>query len=296
MIKLSRIMKNQFLFNHIRAVFVVALAASTASAQVVVEAPGVEILQGQNNIFDQLKYAWEQTQWADKLATLHNTLTTVQEQLQTVNQVRQAIGNPAAASGLINNSTLSGFLKDSGIPDTLSDLSDITRQGEKLSAAIPALFKPIKISDWTNRSVTSFNGVSAFRDPSDPLKQYRAVENAYSRFETVLTQASAKRKILNEQVAQLNTQLKGAKDDAEVQKVTGSLQTAQTALNDLDSMVASARNQVQLVHLLNQNRKEEEEAAAEEISRQRNRESARTSAEAEAALDGIEKPTLPPGF
>ena len=29
------------------------------------------------NIFDQLKYAWEQTQWADKLATLHNTLTTV---------------------------------------------------------------------------------------------------------------------------------------------------------------------------------------------------------------------------
>jgi hypothetical protein len=35
------------------------------------------------NIFDQLKYAWEQTQWADKLATLHNTLTTVRQQLET---------------------------------------------------------------------------------------------------------------------------------------------------------------------------------------------------------------------
>jgi len=286
-----RTMKNQLICG-----LIVAVAVSTTSAQVVVEAPGVEILQGQKNIFDQLKYAWEQTQWADKLATLHNTLTTVQEQLQTANQVRQAIGDPAAATGLISNGTFSSFLKDSGIPDTLSVLSDITSQGEKLSATISTLFKPIKVSDWTSRSLASFDGISSFRDPSDPLKQYRAVENAYSRFESTLTQVVAKRKVLNEQVAKLNEQLKEAKDDAEVQKVTGSLQTAQTALNGLDSMVASARSQVQLVHLLNQNRKAQEEVAAEEISRQRNRESARTSAEAEAALDNIEKPTLPPGF
>jgi len=59
------------------------VAASTAScvySQVVVAAPGVEARQDQKNIFDALKYAWEQAQWADKLATLHSTLTTVREQ------------------------------------------------------------------------------------------------------------------------------------------------------------------------------------------------------------------------
>jgi hypothetical protein len=55
------------------------------------------------NIFDQLKYAWEQTQWADKLATLHNTLTTVRQQLETANLVKQAIGDPVAAIALIDN-------------------------------------------------------------------------------------------------------------------------------------------------------------------------------------------------
>jgi hypothetical protein len=50
--------------------------------------------------------------------------------------------------------------------------------------------------------------------------------------------------------------------------------------------------------MLNQNRKEAEEVAADEISRERNRELARLSAEAEAELpDFTEDNTdLPPGF
>ena len=78
-------------------------SASYVYPQVVVAAPGVEARQDHKNIFDAVKYVWEQAQWADKLATLHSTLTTVREQLETANLVKQAIGDPVAAIALIDN-------------------------------------------------------------------------------------------------------------------------------------------------------------------------------------------------
>ena len=280
---------------------VTAASLPTQHAQFVVTAPGVEVRQDQKNIFDALKYAWEQAKWAEKLATLHSTLTTVQEHLETANQVKQAIGDPVAAIGLIDNGLFSGYLEDSGIADTLGELAGIAQQGAELSSTVSELFEPINLDSWKNLSsntVQSFDGIASFRDSSDPLKRFRAVDNAFSRFEILLGRAQNKRKVLNRQIARLNTQLKNAQDDAEVQKLVGSLSTAQTALNDLDDMVDTARGQVESLHMLNQNRKEAEEVAADEISRERNRELARLSAEAEAELpDFTEDNTdLPPGF
>jgi chromosome segregation ATPase len=165
------------------------------------------------------------------------------------------------------------------------------------------LFEPINLDSWKNLTLDttrSFEGIASFRDSGDPLKRFRAVDNAFSRFEILLGRAQNKRKVLNRQISRLNTQLKGAQDDAEVQKLVGSLSTAQTALDDLDSMVDTARGQVDLLQTLNQNRSQAEEVAAEEISRERNRELARMAAEAEAELQlpDLSAPNedLPPGF
>ncbi len=280
---------------------VTAASIPANHAQFVVTAPGVEVRQDQKNIFDSLKYAWEQAKWAEKLATLHNTLVTVQEHLETANMVKQAIGDPVAAIGLIDNGLFSDYLDNSGIVDTLGELAGIAQQGAELSATVSELFEPINLDTWKNLSSTtvqSFEGVASFRDSSDPLKRFRAVDNAFSRFEILLGRAQNKRKVLNRQIARLNTQLKNAQDDAEVQKLVGSLSTAQTALNDLDDMVDTARGQVESLHMLNQNRKEAEEVAADEISRERNRELAKLAAQAEADLpDFTEDNTdLPPGF
>lgn len=282
---------------------VTAAAIPAIHAQFVVTAPGVEVRQDQKNIFDILKYTWEQAQWAEKLATLHNTLTTVREHLETANMVKQAIGDPVAAIALIDNGLFSGYLEDSGIADTLGELAGIAQEGAELSATIQELFEPINIDSWKNLAADttrSFDGIASFRDPSDPLKRFRAVDNAFSRFEILLGRAQNKRKVLNQQIARLNAQLKGAKDDAEVQKLVGSLSTAQIALDDLDTMVDTARGQVGMVHTLNQNRSEAEGVAAEEISRERNRELARMSAEAEAELElpdlAAPNDDLPPGF
>lgn len=290
-----------------KAVLVTASAAALAAPQAhavfgvgdVVSDPIVEQATVQKNIFDQIKYAWEQVQWAEKLATLNNTLTTVRQQLETANQVKQAIGDPVAAIGLIDNGLFSGYLQESGITDTLSDLAGIAEEGAKLSGTIQELFQPIDISGWKDLS-TSFNGISSFRDVKDPLKQYRAVNNAFSRFEGLLLKAQSKRLTLKSQIATLNTQLKGAQTDAEVQKLVGSLATAQTALGDLDSMVETARGQVEALHILNQNREKEAEVAAEEVSRQRNQDLSRMAAEAEAelVLPDFTTPNddVPPGF
>lgn len=282
---------------------VLSPAVPSIHAQWTVAAPGVEARQDQKNIFDILKYSWEQTKWAEKLATLHNTLTTVREHLETANQVKQAIGDPVAAIALIDNGLFSGYLEDSGIADTLDELAGIAQEGAELSATVQDLFKPINLDSWKSLaldSTRSFDGIASFRDSDDPLKRFRAVDNAFSRFEILLGRAQNKRKVLNSQIARLNTQLKGAKDDAEVQKLVGSLTTAQTALEDLDSMVETARGQVELIHTLNDNRAQAEEVAAEEISRDRNRELARMAAEAEAELQlpDLSAPNedLPPGF
>lgn len=282
---------------------VTAVSIPANHAQFVVTAPGVEVRQDQKNIFDILKYTWEQAKWAEKLATLHNTLTTVQEHLQTANQVKQAIGDPVAAIALIDNGLFSGYLEESGLSDTLGELADIARDGGEISATIGQLFEPIKMDSWKNLATDatrSFDGMSSFRDGADPLKRFRAVENAYSRFEILLGRAHNKRKVLNQQIARLNTQLKGAKDDAEVQKLVGSLAAAQTALDDIDYLTESSGSQVQMMHVLNQNRSQAEEVAAEEISRERNRELARLAAQAEAELElpdfSAPNEDLPPGF
>jgi hypothetical protein len=276
---------------------VVVATAPLAHSQIVVAAPGVEARQDYKNVFDALKYAWEQAQWADKLATLHDTLTTVREHLETANLVKQAIGDPVAAIALIDNGLFSDFFQESEIADTLTDLAGIAAEGVQLSATIQELFEPIDVSAWTDVSI-SFEGVASFRDPSDPLKRFRAVENAYSRFEVLLLKARSKRLTLKSQIARLNTQLKNAKDDAEVQKLVGSLQTAETALMDLDDMVDTAHQQMESIQVLNENRKEQEEVAADEISREHNRELARLAAEAEAQLPDFNEVNsdLPPGF
>jgi|GEM_PF-561937 len=282
------------------------LTLSTApllQAQLVVTAPGMELRQDQKNIFDTLKYTWEQAQWAEKLTTLHHTLTTVQDHLATANQVKQAIGDPASVIGKIDNGIFSGYLEDSGIVDTLGELTNIAREGGEISATIGQLFEPIHVQSWQGSATDtshSFDGIASFRDRDDPLKRFRAVENAYSRFESLLGRAHNKRKELNRQVARLNQQLKGAENDAEVQKLVGSIATAQAALDDIDYLTESTASQVRMLHVLNQNRTQAEEVAAEEISRERNRELARRAAEAEASIDasGLSLPNrdLPPGF
>ena len=129
------------------------------------------------------------------------------------------------------------------------------------------------------------------------MKRFRAVENAYSRFEVLLLQARSKRETLKGQIARLNIQLKNAKDDAEVQKLAGSLKAAERPLSTrrhgghrapANGVPPSPQREPEGIG----------EVAAKEISRERNQELRRLAAEAEAELPDFSEANsdLPPGF
>ena len=92
--------------------------------------PIVEEATVQKNIFDQIKYAWEQAQWADKLATLHHTLTTVRENLEIAIRVKNAIGDPSQIVGLLDDALLDGALSESGIIQTFQELGGLVAGAE----------------------------------------------------------------------------------------------------------------------------------------------------------------------
>jgi hypothetical protein len=99
----------------------------------IVSDPIVEQATVQKNIFDQLKYAWEQAQWAEKLATLHNTLTTIRENLEIAIRVKNAIGDPSQIVGLLDETLLDGALSESGIVQTLQELGGLVVEGGPLA-------------------------------------------------------------------------------------------------------------------------------------------------------------------
>ena len=71
---------------------------------------------------DVAKWTWERGEWATKLATLADTLTTVRENLQTLILVKTAIGDPSQIPAILDELALGGALSESGIFDTLNEI------------------------------------------------------------------------------------------------------------------------------------------------------------------------------
>ena len=245
----------------------VAICTLTTSS---LHASGWPVVDAGALTFNQIKWSWEQAQWAEKLQTLQSTLQTTQRHLNTINAVKYAIGDPASVTGgLIDPQTFTSLVEWNGIPSTLSSIQRLLARGSYASDTIQQLYnEPIDIDRFVRSN--SYTGISSFRDPKDPLKRYRAIENAYAEYENSIQQAQKKRIILNQQIARLNNQLKGAKTDAEVQKLQASLLASQSALTSLDQMEAQGGERVKMLIKLNENREKMEMAADNEITKKRN--------------------------
>ncbi len=231
--------------------------------------------------FQQGKLFWEQAEWGKKLLLLENTLQTTQQHLQTMNYVRSAIGDPSSvAGGYIDRYTFSSLLDYNKIPQTLWDIQRLLARSRNASNTIRSLYDEDQIDIDKYVRSNRYTGISSFRDSKDPLKRYRAVENAYAEYEDSIQQAQKKRIILNQQIAQLNGQLKGAKTDAEVQKLQSSLIASQTALSSLDQMEDNSAERIKLLMVLNANREKMEQAAYGEINRRLDEKTSKEASEA----------------
>ncbi len=217
--------------------------------------------------FQSAKARWEEIQWGKQLLFLENTLRTTQQHLQTVNYVKMAIGDPkAVVGGYIDAHTFSNLLDYNNIPNILWDIQRLLARSRYASDTIRSLYDDADIDIEKYVRSNSYTGMSAFRDPKDPLKRYRAIENAYTEYEKNIHEAQKKRITLNQQIAKLNSQLKGAQTDAEVQKLQASLIASQAALSSLDQIEANSAERLKLLIALNENREKMEQAACAEIN------------------------------
>jgi hypothetical protein len=226
----------------------------------IVSDPAAEEALHQKNIFDNLKYAWEQTQWAEQLATLHNTLVTVREDLDVAIRVKNAIGDPSQIVGLLDDTLLGGMLSDSGILDTLQELGGLIQEGGNIASQLQYLLgTPINLDGWKNAARSgSFN---AFTYNADPLARYRAVEFAYQRYNSQLQTSVYRAQYMRSQIRRLQSQLGSASTDAETQKLQGSLTTADAALQDIETSIQLSSEQINVARTLAVNRQDQEREA-----------------------------------
>ena len=226
----------------------------------IVSDPAAEASLQQKNIFDQLKYAWEQGQWAEKLATLHATLSTVRDNLQIAIMVKNAIGDPSQIVGLLDEVMLGGALSDSGILETLNELGGIVQEGGNISYQLQNLLgTPINLNGWKNAARGgSFN---SFIYNDDPLAKYRAVEFTYQRYNSQLQSSVYRAQYMRSQLRRLQARLGSASSDAEVQKLQGSIATADAALQDIETSIHLSSEQINVARALAVNRQDQEREA-----------------------------------
>lgn len=262
-------------------IYLVAICISAHS----VHATGWPVVDAGALTFNMLKWGEEQGKWGQQLLFLENTLRTTQQQLQTFNYVKTAIGDPkSVVGGYIDAYTFSNLLNYNNIPRTLWDIQMLLARSRHASDTIRSLYDDAEIDIEKYVGTNSYTGMSAFRDQKDPLKRYRAIENAYTEYEKSIQDAQKKRILLNKQIAKLNSQLKGAKTDAEVQKLQASLLASQTALSSLDQMEANSAERLKLLIALNENREKMEQAAYAEINRRLDEKASKESSKARKAL------------
>jgi hypothetical protein len=279
----------------ITAAAVGSVVASTQTHAVlgvgdIVSDPIVEEATVQKNIFDQIKYAWEQTQWADKLATLHNTLTTVRENLEVAIRVKNAIGDPSQIVGLLDDALLDGALSESGIVQTFQELGGLVAEGAAVGSELKILLgEPISLDAWMNAGRNG--GFRALTYNPDPLAKYRAVEYAYQRYNTQLQISSARAQQMRAQIRALQARLGTATTDAETQKIQGSLISADAALEDLEGSIRLSSDQINIARTLAENRRDQEIEAYNATVNQMNQE-----IEANLELPVEEVATVTPNF
>ncbi len=248
-------------------------------------ATGYPVFDSGSLIFNQIKWNAEQLKWAEQIRMLENTLQTTQQHLQTLNYVKSAIGDPqSVVGGYIDAYTFSNLLDYNRIPQTLWDIQRLLARSRYASETIRSLYDNAEIDIDRYVESNSYTGISAFRDQKDPLKRYRAIENAYAEYEKNIYEAQKKRTELNRQIARLNSQLKGAKSDAEVQKLQASLLASQAALTSLDQMEVNSAERLKLLMALNDNREKMEQTAYAEINRRLDEKASKESSKARKAL------------
>ena len=212
--------------------------------------------QAQNFTDEMLKWTEQLKILTDQLDAVKQHLQTAQSTLNTANEMKLALGNPASVS--LDNSLIQSQLTKPNFNSSLLELYHLGSQIKNTSELINEIYKPIN-SENLEEGTTK----------TEPLLKYEMVERAFANYEKITQATSKQSDQIKKEIANLQNQLKSAPDDATVQKIKGALQGAETALSELEATNSKAIEQIKLVHTLNENndkkQKKAEDLANKEI-------------------------------
>lgn len=220
---------------------------------------------GQMEVFDSVqhalqaaKYAWEQGQWAEKLAVLKSTLDQARQYVQLANDMKRVVGDPSQVVALIDEKFLDGALSDLGVGNFIADLQELGGEIHAITNEAATLFEPIDVSAWNDPN-TAAAILTKLQNPAYRLERYKMMENSILRFEELQQKINLR---INEQraaLARLSQKLASASDDAQVQKAQGQIQVAQEVLRSLENELDKARQGMrdQATFIANRNQMEQ---------------------------------------
>jgi hypothetical protein len=227
--------------------FAILLLPAGARGEVVV-APATDALL-------QFNHTEELAKWADQIDRMNQSLQKLDQQLQTLNRVKEVIGDPTQIAGLVGLGELTDSLQNSGIgklsasiAQTADSLQTLKETGQGLYQTIPA---------------TLTDGTSILRDLPG-YRKFSAIEKSKQNFDSVFDEAVSEIKKLDSDIQSTASQLRNASTQAEVDKLNAKLNALHSAKDSWEGRKRDATNQLWAQKIANDNDREKQEKAAGE--------------------------------
>lgn len=231
------------------------IAGVPVHAQMTVADPGAYSLMQQN----QLQVL---NQWTQSLTKLDTQIQNGQQQLTTLTNVQQYIGNPQAVAGAINLNQLTAQLQTSPLTQNLQQLVQQINNVQGSASNPLNLFPAIA-------NITA-SGTTVQRDNSQ-YKPYQALDATYNNAVTATSGIQQQLVQVQTDIAATEEQMKAAPDQATVQKLQAKLQGDQAQAQNLQSQINQANQQVLAQAALNTSHKQEQgDASTEAVSQDLN--------------------------
>jgi len=202
-----------------------------------------------------IAHAEDIAKWVESINNLKTQINQLNQQIAIQDDIRKWAGNPVEAGA---NVTLDAL----GQNDLLRDFG---RSKDAIVGLTQSLSSLQNTADGTYRTIDSvdLNGNALQRDPLT-FRRYSILDAKQDNSEQVTAQTKTREQELQEEIAVTLEELKAAKTDAEVQKLSAKL----TALNGQLAQVEAVRrrevDEVALQKIANDSRLEQERQAAAE--------------------------------
>ena len=198
-------------------------------------------------------------QWTTSIAKLESQLTTAQQQLTTLTNVQQYIGNPQAIAGSINISQITSQLQTNPLTQNLQQL--VQQISSVQSSAQSVASNPLSLFPVISNITAS--GTTVQRDTSQYVP-YQALDATYNNAVTSTTSIQQQLSQVQADIAATEQQMQTAPDQSTVQKLQAKLQGDQTQEQNLQSQLSQANQQVLSQAAVNTSHQQEQANASTE--------------------------------